>query len=199
MQKADEVIADARQEADRILAKARKEAEEIAERAREEGYNTGFEQGTRDADIFLADKQNALENEYQSRRSALEDEYRNRFDELEPELVNAILEVVENIFGVISTDSREIVLSLVNSVMRNTELSKQFTIRVSDEDYDFLNANRNAIYGATSSDITIEITKDNRLEHNQCVIETDAGVFDCSLDIQLRNLIHEIKVLSCMH
>ena len=34
------------------------------------------------------------------------------------------------------------------------------------------------------------------MKKNECIIETDAGVFDCSLDIELNNLIKDIKLLS---
>ena len=96
-------------------------------------------------------------------------------------------------------DNKDVILHLINNVMRNNELSKEFTIRVSENDYNYVISNKELIYGAASPDYNIEICKDSKLSKNQCVIETDAGVFDCSLDIQLENLIHEIKILSCVH
>ena len=54
------------------------------------------------------------------------------------------------------------------------------------------------ISGAVSKDTQIEITEDSALKRNECLIETDAGVFDCSLDVQLDNLIKDIRLLSCM-
>ena len=45
---------------------------------------------------------------------------------------------------------------------------------------------------------SLEIVKDATLERNQCLIETDGGIFDCSLDVQLENLIMDVKALSCM-
>ena len=44
--------------------------------------------------------------------------------------------------------------------------------------------------------VTIEIISDNELTDNMCVIHTDSGVFDCSLDIQLDNLTRDLKSLS---
>lgn len=35
------------------------------------------------------------------------------------------------------------------------------------------------------------------LERNQCMIETNTGIFNCSLDIELNKLINNIKLLSC--
>ena len=35
------------------------------------------------------------------------------------------------------------------------------------------------------------------MKRSQCLIDTDMGIFDCSLDIQLENLIDDIKILAC--
>jgi flagellar assembly protein FliH len=69
---------------------------------------------------------------------------------------------------------------------------------VSKEDYPFLIENQGKIYLASPKDINLNIVEDSDLAKNQCIIETDGGVFDCSLDIQLEQLIKEIKLLSCM-
>ena len=42
------------------------------------------------------------------------------------------------------------------------------------------------------------IVQDMALKQNECMIETDSGVFNCSLDVELHNLIKQIKLLSCM-
>ena len=69
---------------------------------------------------------------------------------------------------------------------------------VSPEDYKFLTNNQGKIYCAVSKEINLDIVADTTMKKNECIIETDAGVFDCSLDIELNNLIKDIKLLSCM-
>ena len=49
-----------------------------------------------------------------------------------------------------------------------------------------------------SKEINLDIVADTTMKKNECIIETHAGVFDCSLDIELNNLIKDIKLLSCM-
>ena len=48
-----------------------------------------------------------------------------------------------------------------------------------------------------SREVNIDIVEDATLERNQCMIETNTGIFNCSLDIELNNLIKNIKLLSC--
>ena len=44
-------------------------------------------------------------------------------------------------------------------------------------------------------DIELEIVPDYTLNENACTIETDAGIFDCGVDVQLDNLMKDIKAL----
>ena len=42
----------------------------------------------------------------------------------------------------------------------------------------------------------LEITEDASLSANQCIIETDNKIVDCSLDAQLDNLREQIRMLA---
>ena len=44
--------------------------------------------------------------------------------------------------------------------------------------------------------MSLEIVSDIALSGNQCIIETETGVFDCSMDVQLKNLIKDLRSLS---
>ena len=41
----------------------------------------------------------------------------------------------------------------------------------------------------------LEIVPDYTLNENACTIETDAGIFDCGVDVQLDNLMKDINCL----
>ena len=43
--------------------------------------------------------------------------------------------------------------------------------------------------------IELELIADSTMDGNECLIETDSGVFDCSLGTQLENLIKDIRSL----
>ena len=97
-----------------------------------------------------------------------------------------------------SVDKKDVVLQLVNDVLSKTELSKEFLIRVSNADYKFMLDNRERITGVVSKKVQIEIVEDPTFRRGQCMIESDSGIYDCSLDIQLENLINDIRLLSCL-
>ena len=117
---------------------------------------------------------------------------------MEPMLAETILTVVSRVTHVLAEDKKDLVLQLVNDVLSKTEISKEFLIRVSSYDYKFLLDNRDKITGVVSQSVQIEIVEDPTFVKGQCMIESDSGIYDCSLDIQLDNLISAIKVMACL-
>ncbi len=194
-----ELLEEAKQQAEEIIREAKEQSELMIEQAKKDGYDIGFNQGRLDLENEISNQKKAMEEELQSRRQQLEQEYIALRKSIESELVDTLLEVFMRFTRTEANNKKEMILYLVDGVMRNTELSKEFLIKVSEEDYKFLLNSKDKIYRETSDEIHIDICKDTNLRRNECIIETDAGVFDCSLDIQLDNLANEIRLLSCMN
>lgn len=194
---AENIISDANAKAEEILANAKKEAEEIKntvyETALSDGRQKGYEEGCAKADAEYQTLINGANNEL----ARLEQEYTTRYNSMESELVDVLMDVFSKITYTIAEDNKEIVLHLINQVMNHVEATGDFLIRVSKEDYPFLVENQGKIYCASPKDINLSVLEDSSLMKNQCIIETDGGVFNCSLDIQLEQLIKDIKLLSC--
>ena len=132
-----------------------------------------------------------------AKKTELENEYNELKDSIEPELVEVITDVFRKVTGVVTEDNHDIILHLINDVMHNADASRDFVIKVSPDDYSFLINNQGKIYCAMSREVNIDIVEDVTLERNQCMIETNTGIFNCSLDIELNKLINNIKLLSC--
>lgn len=195
---AEDILSDANARADEILENARREAEKIKKDAYDaafaEANAKGYEQGSTKAEA----EYQTLIREVNDERARLEEEYTKRYGSMEKELVDTLMEVFSKVTHTIAEDNKEIVLFLINRVMSDVDATGDFLIRVSKEDYPFLFGNQGKIYCASPNDINISVLEDSSLSRNQCVIETDGGIFDCSLDIQLEQLIKDIKLLSCM-
>ena len=188
------IIDKARYDAAMILTDAKKEADELKRQAQEEGALSGYEEGLNKGKGEIEQ----LRNQLLSQKKEMEMEYNQLIENIEPQLVETILEVFSNITNVVSTDKKDIILSLVNSVMSGDDVGNNYIIRVSSEDVRFLRDNKDKIEKMSRKDIHIEIVEDMSLKKNQCLIDTDMGIFDASLDIQLESLINDIKILSCM-
>ncbi len=191
---AQEIIQDANEQAQSILADAQDEAENIKLQSKEQGYQEGIAQ----AQSEFYDKEQALEQDYVQKKQALEEEYNQLKAQIEPDLVNVLVDVFAKVTKTIAEDNKDVVLHLVNNVLENVEPSHEITIKVSPDDYQFMVNNQGKIYCAMTADTNLEIIQDTNLQSSECLIETDSGVFNCSLDIELNNLIKEIKLLSCI-
>ena len=191
---AERIIEEARLQAEQIIADANKNADAAFEEAKQNGYYEGNEKAQEEMNI----KQAQLEVELDNKRKELEQEYNNLKESIEPELVEVITDVFRKVTGVVAEDNQEIILHLINDVMHNADGSRDYVIKVSPDDYKFLVNNQGKIYCAMSREVNIDIVEDATLERNQCMIETNTGIFNCSLDIELNNLIKNIKLLSCV-
>jgi len=191
---AESVIDKANIESDNILDEAHNKADII----KKEAYSEGKEKGLEDARIEIDHQISKCQKEHEQIKTELQQQYDDMKSKMEPELVGVITDVFKKVINIISDNNEEIILDLVNSVMHNTEVSREFVIKVSPDDYKFLVNNQGKIYCAMSKEVQIEIVEDLSMTKNQCVIESDVGVYDCSLDIQLSNLIKDIKLLSCI-
>ena len=191
---AESLIGKANIESDNILYEAHNKADII----KKEAYSEGKEKGLEDARIEIDHQILKCQTEHEQTKLELQQQYDDMRSKMEPELVSVITDVFKKVINIISDNNEEIILDLVNSVMHNTEVSREFVIKVSPDDYKFLVNNQGKIYCAMSKEVQIEIVEDLSMTKNQCVIESDVGVYDCSLDIQLSNLIKDIKLLSCI-
>ena len=187
-----------RRQEEEIINQARTEAELIKSKARDAGYEQGLADAREDTQARIEAARKELEEQYSHRVKKLEEEYARKKSELEPQLVETLLQVFAKVTGTIAEGKKDMVLFLINNVLSNTESSKEYLIKVSEEDYSYLSSNRQLLHEGISKDVKIDICTDGALKRNQCIIETDAGVFDCSLDIQLENLINDIRLLSCL-
>lgn len=193
IEEANEQARSIKDEANEVLAQAHMEAGKIIEDAK----RTGYEQGACNAREEYGSKAEALEREYEQKKAQLEKEYNDLKAAIEPELVETITEVFRKITYTVAEDNKEIIIGLINGVMKNSDISNEFVIRVSPDDYRFLVNNQGKIYCAVSKEVNMDIVEDAAMKKNQCIIESDTGVYDCSLDIELNNLIRDIKLLSC--
>ncbi len=194
LQYAREQIEQARQEASQLLEKAKVEGAQLKQQAFEQGKAEGYQNGMTQGQMEIDQIKAALMQE----KTELECDYERKLQQLEPQLVDTILEVFQKVTYVLGEEKREMMLHLIDRALTQIESSRQFLIRVSKEDYPFVAEHKEMLCERIPSSSGIDIVKDVSLVRNECLIETDGGVFNCSLDVQLENLIRDIRVLSAV-
>ncbi|MDF2589739.1 MAG: hypothetical protein K0S41_3580 [Anaerocolumna sp.] len=191
-EQSENIIAEARAQANDIINNAEQEArlrcEQLFEEAKQRGYNEGYQNGI--AEIEAAKKKLVIEAKEQENR------YHEQIKELEPQFANIVAALVENLVGVVVEDKKDVILYLIHNAITNADSSKVFNIRVSKEDFELVYTKKVELENLVNEGVNIDITLDRDLTKNQCFIETDTSVVDCSLDVQLNNLVQDIKLLS---
>lgn len=190
---ADSVLADARAEAERIRreAKAQAEAEkvQVISQAKQQGYNEGL--------VKAQAHEGAMEQEYLERARTLEEAYQQQVDILEPRFVDTITAVYEHIFNVELSSYRDILTYLITTVLRNLEGSRSFIIHVSKDDYPYVSMQKKQMLaGVVSENMSVDVVEDLTIGRNECMIETENGIFDCGLGTQLSELKKRLMLLA---
>ena len=183
----------AQEQADMIIENANAQAENIRNQAieegRTEGYNAGYSEGVAAAE--------AIKQEAEEHRQDLEKEYQQIVDELEPEMVDVLTQIYEHVFDIDLREDKGIILHLLKSTLGRIEPGNDLIVHVSSDDYDEIMEQKETLDACiTSPTTTMEIIEDPLLKENECMIESDSGVFDCSLGVELKEISRKLKLLS---
>ena len=189
----EELIAQAQAEIDEMRKEAEKNISFLKKRSIEEGKQQGYEEGKQMAMQELE----TAKREFNAKVKAMEQEYQQLIDRLEPEFINTITGIYEEIFQVELAGYKKILSNAIVNTIRKVEGSKDFLVHVSRMDYDKLLEHKEDILNAVSSkQVTIELIEDTTLKENECMIETNSGIFDCGIGIQLEELTKKLRLLS---
>lgn len=186
-------LAQVKEEAAGILDEANAQIEKMRRDALEEAGQQGFQEGYQKG----LEEVQAMKNECHARREELEAEYQQKIEELEPQFIEALTGIYEHIFKVDLSDYRQIVVNLLIDALQKTNSASSYIIHVSKKDYPQVMKQKERILEETGTlSENLEIISDMTLSESQCMIETEAGVYDCSLETELKELSRKLKLLS---
>lgn len=181
------------EEASQVMAHAEAEAlamkEQAYEEARRRGYQEGYSQGMTEFE--------AKKRQCDDKIAAVKEEYQKKIDELEPQMVETLSAIYEHVFRVDLRKHENLVHHLLIDALLQMDSARNIMIHVSREDYDFLQEHKAAILEETGMvGNAVEFVSDATLAKAQCMIETDHGIYDCSLDTELEELKRRLSLLA---
>ncbi|MBE5887267.1 MAG: hypothetical protein E7283_00355 [Lachnospiraceae bacterium] len=188
---AEAIVAAAQAEAIRISDDARLEAEKLFEKSKLEGYN----EGSSKLRAEVADEKARMQEELIELKHQLKDEHMKKMEVMESDIIDAVIKVFRHVFNIQFDNKKQILLYLVHNTLMNVEVGKEFHIRVSSANYKFFESRIGDIKEKIGNDIDIEIVNDMTLGAEDCIIETESGVFNCGIDMELANLEKDIRSL----
>lgn len=189
LEEANAMLSDAQTKVNLMREEAQAECTRILEEARKKGYEEGKAKALREIEQERAN--------LRTKAAEMEEEYNELLANLEPQFIDHLTSIYEHIFKVDLSSNREVLEYLINTSMRKIENSRSFLLHVSKEDYPYVSMRKQQLLGgATLGDASMEIIEDITLKRNECLIETENGIFDCSLGTQLTELAKKMKLLS---
>ncbi|MBR5115799.1 MAG: hypothetical protein IK096_01920, partial [Lachnospiraceae bacterium] len=193
MAEAQAQLEEAQNEAAQIVEQANAEAQGIRDNAFQQGHDEGYQTGHQEA-MLLAEQQ---QQEFNAKAHQLEEEYRKMVESIEPEMVDALTRIYEHVFAVRLAQDKNVILHLLSQTLSKADPTGDFLIHVSSADYEtVLDARDELKEFILNPNSNLEIIEDGFLKENECMVETDGGVFDCGLGTELEELTKKLKLLS---
>ena len=165
-------------EAENLLHAARekaasmeKEAEEAYLQKKEEGYQDGLEEG----------KLEHAEKMMETILSSVE-----FIESIENTLVSVVNQAIRKIIG--ELDEKERIVQIVRTALSSVRGQQKVTVRVSPADEPAVSEALSAMTAASSGAAFLSIVADARLSKDACILESELGVVDASLETQLKAL-----------
>jgi type III secretion system HrpE/YscL family protein len=174
-QEAGRIVGGAEQQAAQVIDKARADAEEIYQRAHDEGYQEGL---GRHAEATLRAIQ-----EVQRWKAAIE-----------PEYIGLVKVCVEKILGQELKMHPDAIVGIVRNTLRDATQQREITVRVNPEDAEALRKNSRRLLDVLARANNIEVREDPTIARGGCVIITELGTIDASLDRQLKAIAAALDV-----
>ncbi len=154
------------------VADMERKAREAYERRREEGYRDGQEEGR------LEHAEKVLETVLSSV------EY---IEGIEATLVNVVTAAVRKVIGEI--DENERIVRIVRNALVTVRNQQRVTIRVAPADEKAVSAALASMLASVPGSASfLDVVPDARLERGACLLESELGVVDASLETQLKAL-----------
>ncbi len=164
---AEQIVADAQAQADAIVAGARA----AFEAERERGYQEGLERAR------LQQAEQMIEN------VSLTVDY---FGKIEDRMVSLVMQAVNKIMS--DFDDKERVIATVRNVLAVVRNQKQMTLRLHDSEVELVRGRINDLLSAYPATGYVDVIADNRLKPGSCILESDIGLVEASMEGQLAAL-----------
>ncbi len=159
------------------------------EEANEQGYQEGYRKGL--------DSVQELQKQCEDERLQQKQEYQKKLEEMEPLMVDTLCDVYSHIFKVEAKEHKELVLKLLQDTLLKVDGTGSIIVHVAKEDYAYVQEQKAALLEeAGMQSGSVEIVSDAALARAQCMIETEGGVYDCSLDTELAELKRRLMLLA---
>jgi len=186
---ANVIITRAKLEAEKMLTQSKVQSDNIKEEARLYGYEQGFDQGIESAGKKCA----STIEEILSIRQQIIDERAKLFTEFEKDLVKLSLEISKKVIFEQLSEDDEAFLRLVQSTVQKVRGVDFVKCWVSPVDFAKLAKVNSSLISDLKGIKDIEVLKGDSIKRWGCIVDTESGVLDGSVDTRIAQVEEELN------
>lgn len=187
---ANHIVSRAMEEAEQIRQQIHQEKQEweqqrslLAEESRQIGYEQGYQEGKNQG---YADYRQTILFAQETVEAAKRD-YQNHIDSSEKVILDLGVKIAGKILGE-KLAADEGFLPLVKRALKNSRDDKDIQLHVHPKHYQELIAQKEELIAIFPKDIDFYIYPDDELDETACIIESENGRIDASVDSQLEEV-----------
>ena len=157
-----------------LVSRAQEESENIKKAAFEEGYSLGLEQAQKD----IENVKNTLKNFMNAKNEV--------FEYIAPDIMEISVDIAQKIIKKeLESDPQLIINTIVEVLKLISKNEPKVTIKVRPQSVSFIKDTIPNITYQYGIDTKINIVSDPSIEEGGCILETNNGIVDASIDTQL--------------
>jgi len=161
---AQEAIEVAKKRAEQIV----NDAKQVYEEEKKRGYNNGMEEGNQKISEFMID--------------AVERSVKN-FEAFENDMIGVVVNALRKILG--EMNEKELVSRVVRNALETVRNQKKVNLTVNPDEVQVIKDQLSELLAQFPTINFIEVLSDPRITKGGCRLETEVGVVDATIDIQL--------------
>lgn len=188
-EEANKIIIRAEEQAEELIHNAQQNAQDVLQKAREQGYREGYEEGYKkgleegramgkEEYKHSIRKANSAKEEYEKMRNML---YRS----CEQDMVRLAIDIARKIIDARMEEDENTYLKIAEKALSEVKGQKGIQLRCSSQDYPIAVANKDYLLSGLDGVDDIIIIEDMFLSRGSCIIDTEAGGIDGSIDTQM--------------
>lgn len=165
-----------------LISRAQEEAETIKETAAKEGYRAGIEQA--ESDILAL---RAKISDFVSSKQEV-------FEFIAPDILEISVEIAQKIIKKEITQNPEVIVESIVDVMKSISKEEpKITVRLNPLQVDLVKTELPDYITSMGIEAKINIVGDDSISEGGCIINTNNGIVDASLDTQLEIVKEALK------
>jgi len=177
-------MAAAQNSSDAIISDAYDQAKGIMEQSKAEGYQDGYNRGIEDSQVIgkqIIDEALNIKSEWQQMRE-------NLMRSAEAEMIELVVDAIEKVLDYKVETDMTLIETLIKQGIGRVTKSHLVSIRVSNEDYNHALSIKPMVIASSDKIEDIEIKRDPTLPNGSCIIDTDSGSIDSSVQTQMSQI-----------